>query len=99
MPDEAVGMWRVSVGADELAVVRLEADPATLRRRIVEREPAGWSGLAGLVEAAPRLSAVIAGLDGVDLTLSTEGRRPEAVAERIRERWPERLSRPGAARR
>ena len=30
--------------ADERLVVRLEADPVVLRRRIVEREPPSWSG-------------------------------------------------------
>jgi hypothetical protein len=60
-----------AVGADDYAVVRLEAEPQTLRRRIVEREPDGWSGLDELLAATARLSAVIAGLDGVACALST----------------------------
>jgi broad-specificity NMP kinase len=44
-----------AVGADEHVVVRLDADPATLARRIVEREPEGWSGLEHLLAASARL--------------------------------------------
>lgn len=73
-----------AVGADEHVVVRLEAQPATLRRRIVEREPEDWSGLDELVAASERLGPVIAGLDGIALAVSTEAQRPAAVAERIR---------------
>jgi broad-specificity NMP kinase len=73
-----------AVGADEHVVVRLEADPATLARRIVEREPEGWSGLGDLVAASARLAPVIAALDGIDLALSTEDARPSEVAARIR---------------
>jgi hypothetical protein len=81
------------VGADEHVVVRLEAEPETLRRRIVEREPEGWSGLGELVVASQRLGPVIAGLDGIALALSTEAQRPAAVAERIRDRFPTPLRR------
>jgi hypothetical protein len=34
------------------------------------------------------MAPVIAGLDGVALTLSTAGQRPEAVAERITAAFP-----------
>jgi AAA domain len=74
-----------AVGADEHTVVRLDAEPETLRRRIVEREPAGWSGLDELLAASARLSTVIAGLDGIALALSTEGRRAPMVAEDVRQ--------------
>ena len=77
-----------AIGADEHVVVRLQAEPETLRRRIIEREPEGFTGLDELVAAAARLSPVIAGLDGIALALSTEGERPAAVAERIRDAWP-----------
>jgi hypothetical protein len=63
----------------------------TLRRRIVEREPAGWRGLDDLLAATARMAPVIAGLDGVALTLSTEGQRPETVAARIRGAFHDRL--------
>jgi hypothetical protein len=81
-----------AIDADDHAVVRLEAEPATLRRRIVEREPDGWPGLDGLLAAAGRLVPVIAGLDGVALAVSTEGARAPAVAERIRAAFPDRLT-------
>lgn len=80
-----------AIGADEHVVVRLEAQPATLRRRIIEREPAAFPELDELVAAATRLTPVIAGLDGVALAVSTEGQRPEAVAARIRAAWPTKL--------
>lgn len=80
-----------AIGADEHAVVRLEAEPATLRARIVEREPESFPQLEQLVAASARLGPVIAGLDGIALALTTEGRRPEAVAEGIRDAWPDKL--------
>jgi GTPase SAR1 family protein len=86
-----------AVGADASAVVRLEAEQATLRARIVEREPHGWAGLDALLAAATRLSSVIAGLDGIALALSTDGRRPQDVAERLREAFPDQL-RPATGR-
>jgi predicted kinase len=77
-----------AVGADEAFLVRLEAQPATLVERIIEREPASWSGLPGLVEHAQELAASMPALSGVDLVLSTEGQRPEDVAARIRAACP-----------
>jgi GTPase SAR1 family protein len=82
-----------SIGAGEHVVVRLEAEPATLRRRIIEREPEDWSGLEELIGASQRLGPVIAGLDGIALALSTEAQRPAAVAQRIRDRFPTPLRR------
>jgi hypothetical protein len=72
-----------AIGANEHAVVRLHADPPTLRRRIVEREPDSWPGLDELLAAAERLAPEIAGLEGIALALSTEGEQPDVVAERI----------------
>lgn len=83
-----------AIGADEHVVVRLHAEPSTLRQRIVDREPDIFTELDELVAAAARLSPVIAGLHGIALALSTEGERPAAVAERIRDAWPAKL-RPG----
>jgi hypothetical protein len=80
-----------ATGADEHVVVRLHAEPSTLRRRIIDREPDTFTELDELVAAATRLSPVIAGLDGIALALSTEGERPAAVAERIRDAWPAKL--------
>jgi len=74
-----------AIGADEHVVVRLDAEPATLARRIVEREPEDWSGLDQLVATSARLGPVIAGLEGIDVAFSTEDARPSEVAARIRE--------------
>jgi broad-specificity NMP kinase len=83
-----------AIGAETYDVVRLEADPGTLRRRILEREARGWPGLDQLLEASERLGPVIAGLDGVALALSTEGQEPGTVAERIRATFAAPLRRP-----
>jgi broad-specificity NMP kinase len=80
-----------AIGADGHAVVRLEAAPDTLRRRIVEREPEDWSGLEELTAAAVRLSTTIAEIDGIGLALSTEAQHPHDVAQRIRDAFPEAL--------
>jgi broad-specificity NMP kinase len=82
--DDDVARLLGAVGADEHVLVRLEARPATLAERIVAREPAGWSGLGQLVEHAQELVTTMRALQGVDLVVSTEGERPEDVAERIR---------------
>ncbi len=84
-----------AAGADEYFVVRLEAEPATLIERLIEREPEGWSGLCKLVEHAQELAVSMPTLDGVDF-LSTEGERAEAVAERIRAAQPDQLIPPVA---
>ena len=70
-----------AIGAEQVLVVRLEAEPDTLAERIIAREPPNWSGLAALVEHARTMPAV----GGADLVLSTEGARAEDIAARIRE--------------
>ncbi len=87
-----------AIGADHNAVVRLQADPRTLRGRIIEREPDGWLGLDELLAAAERLAPLIGGLDGIALALSTEGEQPEAVAQRIRAAFPDELRRASPSR-
>jgi dephospho-CoA kinase len=84
-----------AVAADQVFLVRLDARPATLVRRIVEREPPTWSGLDALVQHAQELTASMPALNGVDLILSTEGERAEDVAARIRAARPDWLSRMG----
>lgn len=81
-----------AVGADEGFLVRLEAQPATLVQRLIEREPASWSGLPGLLEHTQELATSMPALAGVDLVLSTEARRAEDVASRIRAACPEQLA-------
>jgi hypothetical protein len=81
-----------AVGADEVFLVRLEAEPASLVERIIEREPPSWLGLWGLVEHAQELAGTMPGLAGVDLVFSTEGERAEDVAAGIRAARPDWLS-------
>lgn len=83
-----------AVGAEQRFLVRLEAQPATLVKRIIEREPAGWSGLPRLVQHAQELAVSMPALRGVDLVLSTEGQHPDSVAERIRASCADPLLRP-----
>ena len=56
--------WRdvlAALGADDHLLVRLEAEPATLRRRIIAREPEGWFGLDHLLNEMEQLHAPMAG--------------------------------------
>jgi DNA polymerase III delta prime subunit len=82
-----------AIDAAHHAIVRLEADPDTLRKRIVEREPDGWPGLDELLAAAERIAPEIAHLDGIALVLSTERAQPQAVADSIRGAFPDYLRR------
>ena len=81
-----------SVGADDHLLVRLEAARETLRRRIVTREPPGWSSLDWLLNYTNKSAVALAGLDGVHLVLDTERLQPPQVAERIRTTRPDRLA-------
>jgi adenylate kinase family enzyme len=92
--DDDLGTLLHAVGADEHLLVRLHARPATLAERIIDREPAGWSGLPRLVEHAQELAVSMPALRGVDLVLSTEGQRAETVAQRIRAARPDELGPP-----
>jgi hypothetical protein len=86
-----------AVGADDHLLVRLDADPATLRRRITAREPPGWSGLAWLQDYAERSLVPLAGLDGVHLVADSVRLSSTEIADRIRSTRPDRLAR-GASR-
>jgi hypothetical protein len=79
-----------AVGADDHLLVRLEAVHATLRERIVAREPPGWFGLDHILGLAEQ-SAAFAGLDGTHVVLNTEELGPAEIAERIRSACPDRL--------
>jgi len=94
--DDDLTMLCEAVGAEEYFLVRLEAQSATLVKRIIEREPPSWSGLATLVAHAQKLAISMRALRGVDLVLSTEGERPEDVAARIRAARPDQLVTPVA---
>lgn len=74
-----------AIGADEHVVARLKADPSRCAAASSSASPKGWADLDRLVAASARLGRVIAGLDGIAFASSTEGQRPEVVAERIRD--------------
>jgi hypothetical protein len=90
--DADVAELLAALGADAVFLVRLEAKPASLVERIIEREPSSWSGLSGLVEHAQELAGTMPGLAGVNLVLSTEDQRAADVAARIRAARPDWLS-------
>jgi hypothetical protein len=69
-----------AIGADDHLLVRLDAEPATMRERIVAREPEGWSGLEMLLAETETLAR----LDDVHLALDAERLDPREIAERIR---------------
>ena len=79
------------VGADDHLLVRLEATPATLRERIVAREPPGWFGLEHLLGEVEPYTASLRELDGVHLVLDSEELTPEEEAARIRAERPDKL--------
>ena len=81
-----------AVGATAHLLIRVEADPGTLERRIREREPVEWSGTDGLVAAAIRLAAEMPSLGGVDLVLSTEQQPPAVLAAQIRDAIADRVA-------
>jgi hypothetical protein len=86
-----------AVGADEHLLVRLDAAPATLRQRIIAREPPGWSGLDHLLDETPRLRQGLAVLGGVHLSISSEDTALPAIVDQIRSARPDELG--AAARR
>jgi len=78
-----------AVAADDYLVVRLEADPLTLRKRIMAREPPDWSGLPRLLDVVDEIAHVSRSLEDVHLVCSTEEASPLPVAARIRRALPE----------
>jgi chloramphenicol 3-O-phosphotransferase len=89
--DAELAALLAAVGADDHLHVRLEAQPAKLRRRILDREPPGWSGLDHLLMEMERWAVVLQELDGVHLALDTEELGPDECAARIRYERPDRL--------
>jgi hypothetical protein len=80
------------VGADDHLLVRLEATPATLRERIVAREPPGWFGLEHLLGEVEPYTVSLRELAGVHLALDSEELTPEEEAARIRAERPDKLA-------
>jgi hypothetical protein len=81
-----------AVGADDHLLVRLEAKPATMRERIVAREPPGWFGLDYLLGEVERYAVALPELDGVHVTLDSERLSPQEEAARIRSERPDKLA-------
>jgi hypothetical protein len=81
-----------AMGADDLLFVRLEARLATLRERIVAREPPGWHGLEYLLAEAEPLHVAMPLLDGVQVVLDTEKLGLAEITRRIRAARPDRLA-------
>jgi predicted kinase len=77
-----------ALAADDRLVVRLEAAPGTLQKRIVEREPPGWSGLPRLLHAANEIAATSRLLEDIDIVCSTDDTTPLSVAAQIRSARP-----------
>ena len=68
------------IGAERTFVACVAAPPEVVRQRVLDREPAAWAGREPLAAHAFELASVIPQLPGVDLVVSTEGRRREDVA-------------------
>jgi hypothetical protein len=81
-----------AVGADDHLLVRLEATPATMRERIVAREPPGWFGLEHLLGEVEPYAISQRELDGVHVTLDSEQLSPPEEAARIRSERPDKLA-------
>jgi hypothetical protein len=73
-----------ALGVDDHLLVRLEAHPATLRQRIIAREPQGWFGLDHLLEETRRLHRTMATLKGVHLVFDSDLTTPTEIAESVR---------------
>jgi chloramphenicol 3-O-phosphotransferase len=72
-------------------LVSLDSPTATMRRRVIAREPEGWSGLPRMLDEIPKLRAAIAELPDVHLVLDSEGMEPPELARRIRAARPDKL--------
>lgn len=80
------------LGVHDHLLVRLQASPATLRARIVAREPDVWFGLDFLLDEMERLHATMPSLDGVHVVLDTEHVSAHELAASIRAAHPDRLT-------
>jgi hypothetical protein len=81
--DEHLRLVLDALDAPEHLLVLLHADPETMRERLLSREPPGWSGLPELLNASRRLAGAMPELDGIDVAIATDGRRPSDVAAEL----------------
>jgi hypothetical protein len=80
-----------ALGAEDHLLVCLDAPPATMRRRVIDREPPGWSGLPRMLDEIPTLRAAIAELPDVHLVLDSDRVEPRELARQIRAARPDKL--------
>jgi GTPase SAR1 family protein len=80
-----------AIEADEYLVIGLDADPQTLRKRIVAREPPEWSGLPQLLDVVDEIALTTRTLEDLQLLCSTDKASATAVAEQIRQARPDVL--------
>jgi len=73
-----------ALSADDYLLVRLQASEATLRARIIAREPDGWLGLGHLLEEMQRLLMTMPALGGVHLVLDSDQLTVAQITESIR---------------
>jgi hypothetical protein len=80
------------LGADDSLIVALHANLATLRERVIAREPDGWFGLEHLLDDVRRLHAIVPSLDGLHLVIDTEQLTIRQFTETIRAARPDVLT-------
>lgn len=83
-----------ALGTDEHMVVGLQADPATLRARIIRREPDGWFGLEHVLGEVERLVAGMGSLGDLHLMFDTTQSSAVQIASAIRSARPDVLMSP-----
>ena len=81
-----------ALDADDHLLVRLDAALATLRQRIIVREPPGWVGLDHLLAQTPELQVALAELQGVHAAVDTENSTSTQIVDQIRSARPDMLS-------
>jgi chloramphenicol 3-O-phosphotransferase len=74
-----------ATGAQRSLTVCLQATAELVAERLDRREPDRWPGKSGLIAHARKLAVSIPTLDGIDVSIDTEGRGPEDVAALVLE--------------
>ncbi|HXB15487.1 MAG TPA: hypothetical protein VNV44_07055 [Solirubrobacteraceae bacterium] len=79
-----------ATGAERTLLACLRAPTEAIAARLREREPDRWPGKEALIAHARALSGTVPALDGIDLTLDTDGREAEQLARTVLEAMRER---------
>ena len=82
---ENLAAVKSAIGAEQSLVVCLRASPATVTRRIDEREPDHWPGKAPLMDRARQLASSTPELPDIDLVIDTQERAAQDVPAEILE--------------